>query len=123
MLALGKTSTFNVILGEISPDSGDVFINGSSIIAHPNTARPSLGVCPQFTAIDSQLTVRQHLAIYGLLKGLRRGPGLRHNVNALLQATTLTQYADMLAIKLSGVNQRKLSFAIALIGAHQCHPA
>ncbi|KAF8590206.1 P-loop containing nucleoside triphosphate hydrolase protein [Ramaria rubella] len=112
----GKTSTFNIIRGDINPDSGDVYINGTSIIAHPNTARLSLGVCPQFTAIDPQLTVRQHLIIYGMLKGLRKGTELRQNVQTLLRATTLSQYADRLANKLSGGNQRKLSFAIALIG-------
>ncbi|KIJ48856.1 hypothetical protein M422DRAFT_161958 [Sphaerobolus stellatus SS14] len=112
----GKTSTFNIIRGDIYPDSGDVFINNSSIISNPNTARLSLGVCPQFTAIDPQLTVRQHLIIYGLLKGLRKGAELDQNVATLLRATTLTQYADRLANKLSGGNQRKLSFAIAMIG-------
>ncbi|KIJ26323.1 hypothetical protein M422DRAFT_77023 [Sphaerobolus stellatus SS14] len=112
----GKTSTFNIIRGDIYPDSGDVFINNSSIISNPNTARLSLGVCPQFTAIDPQLTVRQHLIIYGLLKGLQKGAELDQNVATLLRATTLTQYADRLANKLSGGNQRKLSFAIAMIG-------
>ena len=113
----GKTTTFNIIRGDISPDSGDVFINGTSIVAHPNTARLSLGVCPQFTAIDAQLTVRQHLTVYGLLKGLQRGAELQGNVEVLLRATTLGAYADRLANKLSGGNQRKLSFALALIGA------
>jgi ATP-binding cassette, subfamily A (ABC1), member 3 len=120
--AAGKTSTFNIIRGDIYPDSGDVFINGTSIIAHPNTARLSLGVCPQFTAIDPQLTVRQHLTVYGLLKGLRKGSELQQNVDSLLKATTLSQYADRLASTLSGGNQRKLSFAIALIGAYQWFP-
>ncbi|KAF8507801.1 P-loop containing nucleoside triphosphate hydrolase protein [Hysterangium stoloniferum] len=112
----GKTSIFNIIRGDLYPDSGDVHINGTSIIEHPNTARLSLGVCPQFTAIDPQLTVRQHLVIYGLLKGLERGAELDQNVESLLQATTLSQYADRLAVTLSGGNQRKLSFAIALMG-------
>lgn len=76
----------------------------------------SLGVCPQFTAIDSQLTVREHLDVYGRLKGLYRGPELNENVNIILDATALTPYADRLASKLSGGNQRKLSLAIALIG-------
>jgi ABC-type multidrug transport system ATPase subunit len=108
----------NIIRGDTLPDSGDVFINGASIIAHPNTARLSLGVCPQYTAIDAHLTVRQHLIVYGLLKGLKRGKELQANVEVLLRATTLSPYADRLANKLSGGNQRKLSFAIALIGAH-----
>ena len=130
----GKTTTFNIIRkcslliqrydlisssslgGDIVPDVGDVLINGTSVVRHPRTARSSLGVCPQFTAIDSQLTVREHLIIYGRLKGLRRGPELDSSVEAVLQGTSLAIYADRLASKLSGGNQRKLSLAISLIG-------
>ncbi|KAF9260869.1 P-loop containing nucleoside triphosphate hydrolase protein [Marasmius fiardii PR-910] len=112
----GKTTTFNMIRGDIIPDQGDVFITGTSVRRHPKTARSGLGVCPQFTAIDSQLTVREHLIIYGRLKGLESGDILSNNVNTILQATALMPYADRLASKLSGGNQRKLSLAIALIG-------
>ncbi|KAI0640229.1 P-loop containing nucleoside triphosphate hydrolase protein [Trametes polyzona] len=112
----GKTTTFNMIRGDVIPDQGDVFINGVSIVHHPRAARLSLGVCPQFTAIDSQLTVREHLLVYGRLKGLYRGEELRTNVERLMYATSLHMYADRLASKLSGGNQRKLSLAIALIG-------
>ncbi|PIL31168.1 ATP-binding cassette transporter [Ganoderma sinense ZZ0214-1] len=112
----GKTTTFNVIRGDVIPDEGDVLIKGVSMVHHPRSARLSLGVCPQFTAIDSQLTVREHLLIYGRLKGLYRGEELRTNVESLMRATSLHMYADRLASKLSGGNQRKLSLAIALIG-------
>ncbi|KAJ3534775.1 hypothetical protein NM688_g7082 [Phlebia brevispora] len=116
----GKTTTFNIIRGEIIPDQGDVLINETSVVHHPRSARLSLGVCPQFTAVDSQLTVREHLIIYGRLKGLYRGEELMSNVENLMRATSLHQYADRLASKLSGGNQRKLSLAIALIGNPSC---
>ncbi|EIW87313.1 P-loop containing nucleoside triphosphate hydrolase protein [Coniophora puteana RWD-64-598 SS2] len=112
----GKTTTFNMIRGDIVPDAGDVLIKGVSVVNHPRSARLALGVCPQFTAIDAQLTVREHLAVYGRLKGLVRGPELNENVSALMRATALEQYADRLASELSGGNQRKLALAIALIG-------
>ena len=102
--------------GDVVPDVGDVIINGTSVVRHPRTARSALGVCPQFTAIDSQLTVREHLIIYGRLKGLAKGPELDGSVEAVMQGTALSIYADRLASKLSGGNQRKLSLAIALIG-------
>ncbi|KAJ2917839.1 hypothetical protein MD484_g2550, partial [Candolleomyces efflorescens] len=111
----GKTTTFNMIRGDVIPDIGDILINGTSVVRHPKTARASLGVCPQFTAIDSQLTVREHLIIYGKLKGLN-SQELDESVEIILRATALVTYADRLASKLSGGNQRKLSLAIALIG-------
>lgn len=83
---------------------------------HPTLARLSLGVCPQFTAIDTQLTVREHLLVYGRLKGLRKGVELNESVVAIMEATALLPYSDRLASKLSGGNQRKLSLAIALMG-------
>ena len=58
--------------------------------------------------------------IYGRLKGLYRGDELQRNVEDLMQATSLYLYADRLASKLSGGNQRKLSLAIALIGEDSC---
>ena len=107
---------FPCLGGDVIPDIGDVLINGTSVIRHPKTARASLGVCPQFTAIDSQLTVREHLIIYGKLKGLNTQE-LNESVENILRGTALVTYADRLASKLSGGNQRKLSLAIALIGA------
>ncbi|KAG9049313.1 hypothetical protein FS837_010632 [Tulasnella sp. UAMH 9824] len=111
----GKTTTFNMIRGGIKPDTGDVQVNGLSIREDTNGARVGLGLCPQFTAIDSQLTVREHLEIYGRLKGLR-GRELKQNVATLLRMAELAQYRDRLASKLSGGNQRKMSLAIALMG-------
>lgn len=54
--------------------------------------------------------------IYGRLKGVPRGRALDLDVEALMNATSLSQYADRLASKLSGGNQRKLALAIAMMG-------
>lgn len=86
------------------------------MIAHPQTARLALGVCPQFTAIDAQLSVAEHLQVYGRLKGLQPGSELDANVDAMLHATRLESYRDRDASRLSGGNQRKLALAIALMG-------
>ncbi|QRV97372.1 ABC transporter [Ceratobasidium sp. AG-Ba] len=111
----GKTTTFNIIRGDVRPTNGDVLISGVSIVDELAAARVSLGVTPQFSAADSQLTVREHMMIYGSLKGLR-GENLRENVELLMEATALSQYRDRLASKLSGGNARKLSLALSLIG-------
>ncbi|KAG6369374.1 P-loop containing nucleoside triphosphate hydrolase protein [Boletus reticuloceps] len=112
----GKTMTFNMIRGDVVPDTGDVMIKGVSVVNSPWNARLALGVCPQFTAIDAQLTVREHLLIYGRLKGLARGAELDANVESLMVATSLDIHVGRLASQLSGGNQRKLALAIALIG-------
>ncbi|KAG8699081.1 hypothetical protein FRC09_006845 [Ceratobasidium sp. 395] len=111
----GKTTTFNIIRGNIRPTEGDVKVSGKSIVHKLADARLSLGVTPQFTAADSQLTVKEHLMIYGSLKGLH-GKELKRNVEMLMEATALKRYEGRLATKLSGGNGRKLALALALLG-------
>ena len=72
---------------------------------HPRMARPALGVCPQFTAMDSQLTFREHLIVYGRLKGLSKVQELEESVEAILQGTALNMYVDRLASKLEGTRE------------------
>ncbi|KAL1409650.1 hypothetical protein Q8F55_003646 [Vanrija albida] len=111
----GKTTALACIRGVLLPTQGDVMVTQHSITKQRNKARAALGVCPQVNAIDSLLTVRQHLWLYGRLKGVPSKP-LRSDIDALLAASGLAPKADELATSLSGGNQRKLLLAIALIG-------
>ncbi|KAG8728415.1 hypothetical protein FRC12_021760, partial [Ceratobasidium sp. 428] len=116
----GKTTLFNLIQGHLLPDRTEpacnVFIDGRSIITSRNNARSRLGVCPQATALESVLTVREHLEMYARCKGLR-GKDLDRNVECIMAATQLLPHSHKYANKLSGGNQRKLSLAIALLGS------
>ena len=78
-----------------------MFIDGVSVVRHPRMAHSALGVCPQFISIDSQLSVREHLVVYGRLKGLHKGRELEESVEAILQGTW-NMYADRLASRLTG---------------------
>jgi ATP-binding cassette subfamily A (ABC1) protein 3 len=102
--------------GNIVPTTGQILIQGKSVVSQARAARLALGVCPQFTAIDSQLSVAEHLIVYGRLKGLQPGSELNSNVDQILDAAGLTQYRNREASRLSGGNQRKLALAIALMG-------
>jgi ATP-binding cassette, subfamily A (ABC1), member 3 len=99
----------------MKPDRGDIVVNGVSAVFHPAKARVFIGVCPQFSAIDTQLSVYHHLVVYAKLKGLRKDE-VQRDVETLMRVTKLDQYRDMAASKLSGGNQRKLMLAIALLG-------
>ncbi|KAL7420361.1 hypothetical protein Q5752_005331 [Cryptotrichosporon argae] len=111
----GKTTTLACIRGVEFATAGDVYVSGHSVSKARNKARAYLGVCPQVNAIDPNLTVRQHLTMYGRLKSVPRG-ALRADVDRLLAAAGLAAKADALATSLSGGNQRKLALAIALVG-------
>jgi ATP-binding cassette subfamily A (ABC1) protein 3 len=111
----GKTTTLACIRGMERPNAGDIIVGGHSITKARNQARAFLGVCPQVNAIDPNLTVGQHLWVYGKLKGVPSKP-LKRDIDNLLAASGLSHKKDQLAISLSGGNQRKMALAIALIG-------
>jgi ATP-binding cassette subfamily A (ABC1) protein 3 len=111
----GKTTTLACIRGMERPNAGDIVVGGHSITKARNQARAFLGVCPQVNAIDPNLTVGQHLWVYGKLKGVPSKP-LKQDIDNLLAASGLSHKKDQLSLSLSGGNQRKMALAIALIG-------
>ncbi|KAI9330006.1 hypothetical protein BDR26DRAFT_871960 [Obelidium mucronatum] len=111
----GKTSTFNMLCGKFAPTSGQAFVNGWGIAENMTKVHESLGVCPQFDALQEYLTVREVITYYGQVKGVSRAD-LSAVVNELLQRLDLTEHAGKLVGHLSGGNKRKTSVAIALIG-------
>lgn len=112
----GKSTTISLIRGDLRPSrrGGDVFVEGTSITKHRAKARMNLGVCPQFDAMDT-MTVREHLLFYARARGVPK-QDIPQNIETVLKAVNLHQYASRMASKLSGGNQRKLSLGIALMG-------
>lgn len=110
----GKSTTISLIRGDIKPskNGGDVFIEQISVSAQRAAARASLGVCPQFDAIDN-LTVLEHLRHYARIRGISN---IEYQVQAVVRAVGLEAFKNTLAPHLSGGNKRKLSLGIALTG-------
>ncbi|GBG28748.1 ABC transporter ATP-binding protein [Hondaea fermentalgiana] len=112
----GKTTTLKMLTGELPVSSGSASIGGFSIASSPRDVHRLIGYCPQFDALLDLLTVREHLELFGRIKGLS-GARLKANINRLLHTLTLEPFEHKLTRGLSGGTKRKLSLAIALIGA------
>jgi ATP-binding cassette, subfamily A (ABC1), member 3 len=113
----GKTSTLNCLTGAILPSSGEAWLAGKHILTEQSEVRRLIGYCPQHDALLDLLTVREHLQLFGRLKGVAAGPTLAAMVSALIETLDLSSHAHKLACTLSGGNKRKLSVGIALIGS------
>jgi ATP-binding cassette subfamily A (ABC1) protein 3 len=61
-----------------------------------------------------QMTVAEHLRFYAGVRGVKN---IERNVQNLIRAVGLGPFEGRMGSKLSGGNKRKLSLAIALIGA------
>jgi len=68
----GKTSTFKCLTGEIVPDSGALTLAGHNVRSTfgQRQSQQLIGYCPQFDSLFSLCTVREHLEIYALIKGI-----------------------------------------------------
>jgi len=113
----GKTTTINCLTGIIPTTAGDGLVYGESIRSTAGIAkiRKKLGVCPQFNVLWESLSAREHLHVFGSLKGLS-GVDLIHSTEELLSQVKLVEAANVRAASYSGGMKRRLSVAIALIG-------
>jgi ABC-type multidrug transport system ATPase subunit len=111
----GKTTTFKMICGQVEPSGGEVRIQGLDVSTQIHQVRKIIGYCPQFDALLDNLTVMEHLYLYGRIKGLS-GKSLNTEVEKQTKELDLLSFADSRAGSLSGGNKRKLSVAMAVVG-------
>jgi lipooligosaccharide transport system ATP-binding protein len=110
----GKTSTMRMI-GCTSPISGGTLeVMGMDPAAHGAQIRARLGVVPQQDTLDTELTVRENLSIYGRYFGLSRAE-VGRRADELLDFAQLTERANDQVEPLSGGMKRRLTIARSLI--------
>ena len=110
----GKTSTMRMI-GCVSPLSdGTLSILGLDPTTHGPQIRGRLGVVPQQDTLDTELTVRENLLIYGRYFGLTRAECAKR-ADELLDFAQLTDRAGDRVEHMSGGMKRRLTIARSLI--------
>jgi lipooligosaccharide transport system ATP-binding protein len=110
----GKSSTMRMI-GCVSPRSGgDLLVLGLDPDRDGPRVRARIGVVPQQDNLDTELTVRQNLHVYGRYFGLSKAH-VRAKTTELLAFAQLTERADDEVDSLSGGMKRRLTIARSLI--------
>ncbi|HEX9042697.1 MAG TPA: ABC transporter ATP-binding protein [Trebonia sp.] len=110
----GKSSTMRM-LGCVSPPTqGDLTILGGDPVRDGAAIRARLGVVPQEDTLDSELSVRENLLVYGRYFGLPRKL-ISERTDQLLDFVQLTERAGDQVEPLSGGMKRRLTIARSLI--------
>jgi lipooligosaccharide transport system ATP-binding protein len=110
----GKTSAMRMI-GCVSPISGGTLrVLGLDPAADGPRIRSRLGVVPQQDTLDTELTVRENLLIYGRYFGLSRAECAKR-ADELLDFAQLTERANDQVEHMSGGMKRRLTIARSLI--------
>lgn len=110
----GKSSIMRMIACVSPVSAGSLRILGYDSARDGAKIRARLGVVPQDDTIDSELTVRENLLIYGRYFGLR-WTVLRDRITQLLEFARLSEKSGDAVATLSGGMRRRLTIARALI--------
>lgn len=65
-----QTTLLAMLTGMTPVTGGSAFIVGRDVVEDMSNIRNSLGVCPQHDILYPTLTVREHLRLYAVLKGV-----------------------------------------------------
>lgn len=111
----GKTTCFYCVTGLVTPDYGDVYINGQDITDMPmyKRARMGIGYLPQEASIFRTLTVEDN--IKAILEVVIEDESQRENMlEELLNEFSISHLRNSPALALSGGERRRLEIARAL---------
>ena len=111
----GKTTTFNLVIGLLRPDVGQVLLDGEEVtkLSMPERARCGIGYLPQEASIFRQLTVRQNLDL-ALDQTDLSSKERRDRRNQLIDEFHLNDFIDRCGFQLSGGERRRCEVARAL---------
>jgi branched-chain amino acid transport system ATP-binding protein len=119
----GKTTCFNLVNGQLKPDSGTVTLLGNRIDGLPPRAIARLGVGRTFqvAALFASMTVRENVQMALLARagrhctiGARATDRLRAEADALLERVRMTQFAAQGCATLAYGNAKRVELALAL---------
>ena len=112
----GKTTTMKMIYGLSAIGGGELSVLGLDAARKRRQIKQRLGVVPQETNLDGELTVRENLLVHGSYFGVEGKPAERR-AEELLEFALLTDRADERIWSLSGGMRRRLLIARALINS------
>ena len=110
----GKTTVMRLLTAIMTPDSGEAWIGGVSVLDQPEQIKEKIGYMSQRFGLYEDLTVMENIRFYADLYGVahRERPA---RVDRLLAFSGLGPFKDRLAGNLSGGMKQKLGLTCALI--------
>lgn len=107
----GKTTAMRIILGVLTPDAGEVHVDGRPVTAD---ARAQFGYMPEERGLYPKMKVHEQLVYLGRLHGLTSARAAAR-ADELLEQLGLTERRDDKLESLSLGNQQRAQIAAALV--------
>ena len=113
----GKTTLISMLTGLYEATQGKALYDGEDILNGNNMDkfRLKIGICPQHDILFEDLTIKEHLNLFCIFKGVPSDK-IDEEINKSLKDFKLEEIKDIEVSNLSAGQKRQLSIAIALIG-------
>ena len=110
----GKSTLIRILTTLLAPTSGTAYVDRYEITKEPEKIRGIIGVCPQNSTLDVELTAYDNLEFYGKLVNVE-DRDLDARIWQLLEMTGLSDRAHVRVGTFSGGMRRKLEIVRAFI--------
>ena len=110
----GKTTTINMLTTLLKPTAGRGEVHGFDIEKNSTDVRRNIGVVPQEYSLYDDLTIKQNIALFGDLYGIKELE-LGKKSKYLIERMELQNFQDTLVEDLSGGMKERLSIATSLL--------
>ena len=110
----GKSTTINIMCGQLSKDSGSVIIDDADLDKNLNHIKGTLGVVFQNSVLDSALSVYDNLQSRAALYGIT-GVAFKERLSELAKLLDFEDLLKRTVGKLSGGQRRRIDITRALI--------
>ena len=109
----GKTTSIGMMLGLITPSSGEVLINNQNVnSANRNDLLSRMNFASPYIELPKKLTVRQNLEVYGRLYGIK---DLKNRIEEISNDLNLNNFLIKKTGELSSGQKNRVSLAKSLI--------
>jgi ABC-2 type transport system ATP-binding protein len=109
----GKTTSIGMMLGLITPSSGEVLINNQNINnANRNDLLSRMNFASPYIELPKKLTVKQNLEVYGRLYGIK---DLKNRIIEISDELNLNNFLNKKTGELSSGQKNRVSLAKSLI--------
>lgn len=110
----GKSTTINIICGQLKKDQGKVYIADMDIDKNLQLIKHKIGVVFQNSLLDPQLSVKDNLQVKASLYSMKKDE-IKKRVEYLSEFLDFKSYINRPIGKLSGGQKRRIDIARALL--------
>ncbi|CAJ0967342.1 unnamed protein product [Ranitomeya imitator] len=111
----GKSTLLDIMVGQTEPNAGQILIGDTDSAERGSDTVRFVGYSPQVNYLWPEVRLEEHLETYGSIKGMSKS-NLKEIIKRIVETLDMKEDLCKPAKKLSLGSQRKLCFALSMLG-------